>query len=365
MTPRAVTPLAVTGCGLVSHAGIGLGALADAMAGQPVSGSREVHEEFPPVPVAATPELPLEEHLGRKGLKSLDRTTQLSLLACAQAFAGLGSALTAAERQRTGVVVGTSTGSIRSSSEFSRETVVRDKPYHVRANLFPNSVMNCCASQIAIWNSVQGVNATVSGGRVSGLAAVRYARNAIDQGHVDRALVGAVEELCPQSAWAWYLSGALALGAPIGEGAAFFVMETPAAAAAAGRTPIAEVLACETAAPGRWTSRRALVSSIADCATRALERSGVRPESVGTACLGASGLVGLARAEEDGVRAALGRLPGRRLRSARLLGETFSASGALGMGMVLGQWRDEPGPDVALVTSVGQDCGVGCLVMRK
>ncbi|MEV4188256.1 beta-ketoacyl synthase N-terminal-like domain-containing protein, partial [Streptosporangium canum] len=196
-----VAPLMITGCGVVSPAGVGLEPLAAAVSG---TGREEadleaIGGEFPPMPLAATPDLRPEEYLGRKGIRSLDRTTQLALVASNRALAGLGAPLADRDRARTGVVIGTSTGSIRSSSEFSRETLVREKPYLVRASFFPNSVMNFCASQIAIWNALRGVNATIADGRVSGLAAVRYARNAIVQGHVDRALVGAVEGRGPHA----------------------------------------------------------------------------------------------------------------------------------------------------------------------
>jgi 3-oxoacyl-[acyl-carrier-protein] synthase II len=361
----AVAPLAITGCGVVSPAGIGLDALATAMNGgglgepqlDPIGG------EFPPTPLAATPDLRVEQYLGRKGIRSLDRTTRLALVACNRALAGLGTPLTDGDRARTGVVIGTSTGSIRSSSEFSRDTLVQEKPYLVLANLFPNSVMNGCASQIAIWNSLRGVNATIAGGRLSGLSAVRYARNAIAQGHVDCALVGAVEELCPQSAWAWYLSGALTPEAAVGEGSAMFVVETPAGAAAAGRAPLAELLACEVATPGTAGTRRGL----ATCIERALRRSGLPATAISTVAFGATGLRDLAGAEQDGVRAALDAMPPNRIEAAGLLGESFSASGALQIASLLAAWRAsgaDIGP-VALVTSIGHDGNVGCLIVRR
>ncbi len=363
-TMTAVAPLVITGCGVVSPAGIGLPALAAAASGAEIGEPdlETIGGEFPPMPLAATPDLRVEEYLGKKGVRSLDRTTRLALVACNRALAGLGTPLAAHDRARTGVVIGTSTGSIRSSSEFSRDTLVQEKPYLVLANLFPNSVMNCCAGQIAIWNSLRGVNATIAGGRVSGLAAVRYARNAIAQGHVDCALVGAVEELCAQSAWAWYLSGALAPTAAVGEGSAVFVVETPDGAAAAGRAPLAELLACEVGTPGTSGTRRGL----AVCIERALRRSGVSAEAISAVSLSATGLRGLGPAEEDGVRSALGNVPPHQIRTASLVGESFSASGALQIAGLLAAWRTDPaiGP-FALVTSIGHDGNVGCLVMRR
>jgi 3-oxoacyl-(acyl-carrier-protein) synthase len=360
-TLTAVAPLMITGCGVVSPAGIGLRTLAGVPDGH---GRREadpaIGGEFPPIPTAATPGFRAEEYLGGKGLKALNRTASLALVACDRALAGLDTPLADEARGRTGVVIGTSTGSIRASSEFCRETLVQEKPYLVRANLIPGGVMNFCAGQIAIWNSLRGVNATIASGRVSGLAAFRYARNMISQGHIDGALVGAVEELCAQSAWAWHLSGALAPDTAVGEGAAVFLVETPASAVAARREPLAELLACEVATPGAAGIRRGL----ATCVERALERSGVSADAITTVSLSASGVRGLRAAEEDGVRRALGALPPERTRIAELVGESYSASGALQVAGLLATRRTRRAGTAALVTSVGDDGTVGCLVVR-
>ncbi|MBF8194282.1 hypothetical protein ITP53_53215, partial [Nonomuraea sp. K274] len=353
MTTRA--PLVITGCGVVSPAGIGLEALTAQKAGpaEPPAG------DYPPIPLAVTPDLRVEDYLGKKGIRTLDRTTRLALVASNRALATLDTPLSDEDRARTGVAIGTSTGSIRSSTEFSRETLIREKPYLVQATLFPPSVMNFCASQIAIWNRLRGVNATIADGRVSGLGAVGYARNAIIQGHIDRALVGAVEELCPQSAWAWHLSGALAPGAAVGEGAAVFVMESAAGAAAAGRTPLAEVLACEVGTLGMYDLRQGL----ATCVGRALERGGVPGTAVTAVSLSASALRGLRAAEEAGVRRALGGPLPPRVRTAAVLSESFSATAALQLADVLAAWRGaaiETAGDVALVVVTGDDGNVGC-----
>ncbi|MGP4026340.1 beta-ketoacyl synthase N-terminal-like domain-containing protein [Actinomadura sp. 3N407] len=363
-----VAPLVITGCGVVSPAGHGLTPLTSA-GGPHAADLDAIGGDFPPVALAAAPDLRVAESLGTKGIRSLDRTTLLALVAAHNALAGLGAPLADAERARTGVVIGSSTGSVRSSSEFSRETLVRDKPYLVRANRFPSAVMNFCAGQLAIWNSLRGVNATIADGRVSGLAAVRYARNAIARGRVDRALVGAAEELCAESAWAWHHSGALAPGAAVGEGAAVFVVETPGAAAAAGRTPLAELLACEVGTPGSGGMR----TSLAGCVDRALRRSGVPASDVGVVSLGATGIRGLRAAEEDAVRTVLGGPPPHRIRPAARLGESYSASGALQIAALLAAWHAPDAADAvdaaegpaAVVTSLGDDGHAGCLVMRR
>jgi 3-oxoacyl-[acyl-carrier-protein] synthase II len=368
-TTTTVAPLVITGCGVVSPAGHGLASLARTAdtgapdAGREATAPESIGGDLPPIPLTATPDLRVEEYLGKKGVRSLDRTTRLALVAGARALAELATPLADDDRARTGVVIGSSTGSVRSSFEFSRETLVRDKPYLVRASMFPSAVMNYCASQIAIWNSLRGVNATIADGRVSGLTAVRYARNAITQGHLDRALVGATEELCAQSAWAWHHSGVLSPDTVVGEGAAVFFVETPGGAAAAGRAPMAELLACEVGTSGVTGMRRGLVR----CIERALRRSGVPAEEIDTISLGATGIRGLRAAEEAAIRTALGALPPYRLRTARLTGESYSATGALQIAGLLAAWRYTTTSvgRVALVTSIGDDGYAGCLVMRR
>lgn len=361
-TPFAVTPLAVTAVGAVSAAGIGLDALGRAVA-EGTAGHTDPsglgEESLPPRPVRVVPDLPVAELIGRKGTRHLDRTTKLALVACRLTL----DAHPGQTGERSGVVLGTSTGSIRSSSEFSLETLRQERPYLVNPSLFPNTVMNCAAGQIAIRHKLHGVNATIAGGHLSGVQALRYARNALRQGHADRILVGGVEEFCAQSAWGWHLSGSLAADAPVGEGAAMLMVEQEAEASAAGRPVLARVLACETgySAPGR------LADGLASVVTTALERCDRRPEQVGAVSYGATGLTGLQRIEERGVRTALGgRAPARRVAVKESIGECFSAAGILQIAALIGTWQHTTAPagELALVTAVARDGNVGCAVVE-
>ncbi|MFI2200757.1 beta-ketoacyl synthase N-terminal-like domain-containing protein [Streptomyces sp. NPDC020192] len=356
------TPLAVTAVGAVSAAGIGLDALGRAVV-EGIAGHADPvglsEETLPPRPARVVPELPVAELIGRKGTRHLDRTTKLALVACRLAL----DVHPGQVGERSGVVLGTSTGSIRSSSEFSLETLRQERPYLVNPSLFPNTVMNCAAGQIAIRHGLHGVNATIAGGHLSGVQALRYARNALRQGHADRILVGGVEEFCAQSAWGWHLSGALDVDVPVGEGAAMLMVEQEAEASAAGRPVLARVLACETGygAPG------GLSDALASVVAAALERCGRRPEEVGAVSYGATGLTGLDRVEERAVRAALGgRSPGRGVRVKETTGECFSAAGVLQIAGLIGAWRHTAASEgeLALVTAVARDGNVGCAVLE-
>ncbi|MCN9244843.1 hypothetical protein NGF19_29375 [Streptomyces sp. RY43-2] len=358
---HAVEPLAITAVGAATPAGLGLEALGRALAaGRPGHAEPSVQEgeSLPPRPIRAVPDLRVTELIGRKGNRHLDRTTRLGLVSCRLAL----DSLPVPVGSRTGVVLGTSTGSIRSSSEYSLETLHQERPYLVNPSLFPNTVMNCAAGQIAIRHGLKGVNATLAGGHLAGVQALRYARNALRHGHADRLLVSGVEEFCAQSAWGWHQSGALSPDAAVGEGAALLVVEAEDAARSAGRRVLARVLACETGYADRGGLARALASVIGS----ALGRSGKDPAEVTAVSLGATGLVGLDRIEVRAVRSALGgALPDQVVRVKETVGECFSAGGVLQIAGLLGLWQLENtgAARTAVVPAVSRDGQVGCVVL--
>lgn len=367
----AVRPLAVTAHGVVSPAGIGLDALAEALAGTRAACADvdqlplgEAASDGMPGPVRVVPEFKIADHVGRKGTRHLDRTTALGLAATAV----LRSASGLDEDPRwatTGVVLGSTSGSVRSSSEFALDTHVQERPYLVNAAAFPNTVMNSVTGQVAIWHGLRGINATLSGGTTASLAAFRYARNALAQGHADRLLVGGVEELCPQTAWGWAATGGLTGDTPVGEGCAVFAVEDLETARESGAEVLAEVLAVETAFVPEGV-RPGLAGALADCIARALARSGVQASEVGLVALGATGLAGLEGAERRGVRRALGAHEAAELRVKDVTGEAYSANGALQLAAVLAHWQGAPAgiARTALITGVGHDGNVACLVVR-
>ncbi|GAA1255783.1 hypothetical protein GCM10009609_18740 [Pseudonocardia aurantiaca] len=355
-----VAPLAVTATGVVSAAGFGAGPLAEVLAG-----TIEPHGEptdpdgadHPVRPVRTVAPFDRAALLGRKGTRNLDRLTQLGLLAANQAIAALpGAGLAGVRLDRTGVVVGTTTGSITTATDVGRDTLVHEKPYMVNPATFPNTVMNTCSGQIAIRHGLLGVNAAVSGGALSWLLAVRYARTALTSGRADRLLVGAVEEVTARTAWAWHLTGLLAPEAPLGEGAAFFVVEP-----AGGASPAAELLGCEVgyfggAGPG-------LSGGLRRCIAVALQRSGLTAADVDVVVPGAGGHTRLARLERRALGAELGALPAS-LDVVPAVGEAYSAGGALQLAALLATTGAEERGRIGLLTSVGEDGGAGALVVR-
>jgi len=204
-----------------------------------------------------------EDHLGPKGIRTLDRTTRLALVAAKLALDDAKLEITPEARKDIGVVLGCTMGSVRSISEFDLEGL-REGPRYVNPALFPNVVMNSPASQISIRFQLRGANSTISTGFSAGLDAIGYAMRLLQLGRVKAVVVGAVEELCLQTFLGFYCLGLLATGelesrpvfSPLharrsgtllGEGAAVFVLETLDEARRRGAHAHAEVLGYGTA----------------------------------------------------------------------------------------------------------------------
>ncbi|EFL17233.1 beta-ketoacyl synthase N-terminal-like domain-containing protein [Streptomyces sp. C] len=372
-TAAPVRPLTVVSAGVVSSAGYGLAPLAALLSGEavPGAGAGPDAEDYPPRPVRPVPDFKLADHLGRKGIKYLDRLTGLSLVACKQALESAGPGGAGEEPARTGVVLATNTGSIAGYTDLLYDTLTLDKPQLINPGKFSHSVMNVSAGQMAIRHGFKGLNATVAGGRSASLYAFRHARMAMSVGHADRLLVGGSEELSAPTAWAWHHAGTLDERASVGEGSAIFVV-TSDPTAEEQETALADLLACEVGyntwagVNQRQEGRRGLTDGLASAITRVLERSGVRAEDVDVVSLGATHHVGLERLEERAVRLALGHLP-QQVRVGEVLGETYSASGAMQLAGLLAHWSDEPAgrPRIGLVTSVGHDGNAGALIVRS
>jgi 3-oxoacyl-[acyl-carrier-protein] synthase II len=367
MSALAVAPLSITGVGVVSPVGVGLTSLTQALERgyEGYQGPVDETDKYPAVPAWAVSDGSLVEHLGRKGLQGVDRMSRIALVACHLALQQAGG-LSEEERTEVGVAMATAGGSMRSLSEVGIDTVVNEKPYMVNPRLFPNVVMNSCAGQLAIKNGLHGVNATLSAGQVSSLAAFRYARVALAGGRVTRILAGGVEELSPVGTWGWHLTGALTEGTPVGEGSAMFMLESPGAAGQAGRAPLGEILGCEIgyAGPddgGRIDFERAALGLVA-VIERALYRSGVSAADIDLVVPGCQGQTNTAEIEEEATDGVLGR-PVKRLDVVPVIGQCYSGSGALQTAALLGHFEGRAGW-TALVTSIGEEGTVGALVVR-
>lgn len=367
-----VVPIDIVGHGVYSAVGHGLAPIAAALAGNgPIEAGQSPDDTWPPSAVRAVAHFDPVTILGRKGLSRLTRTDQLVLAACLAAASGLPAGSVPG---RTGIVLGTTVGSPGAQEAFFRDSFVQDRPYLVNPSAFPGTLMNSAAGKSAIRLGFTGLNATVSGGPLAALQALRYARGALLNGHADRLLAGGVEEASRPSAWAWRQSGAFHPAAALGEGCAVFALERQAPQAAFrddDPRPLGKLLACETgyadlAAEGPLGVARRL----ADCVRTALVRSGLSADEPLAVAPGAGARRGWAGVEMRALRHVFGPLPVARLvRIDGVLGDTYAAAAALQLAAVLARWQGQvcaPGGErAAVVTAVGPDGSVGALIVAR
>ncbi len=292
--------------------------------------------------------------LGKKGLRDLDRSTRLVCSAAKLALDDGGLEITGDTTHSVGVSIGTTFGSLRSISQFDRSGLI-DGPRFVNPSHFPNTVINSPASQISIRFNIKGFNTTVSSGFCAALDAVSYASDFIRFNRADAVLVGGVEELCEETFRMFHelgylsgLNGAEPLSCPfdarrdgfiLSEGAAVLVLENEDHAVRRGADILARVLGCGSSFdPDAEADFSQKGTGLRSAVARALHDAALGPEDIDCVCACANSTRGLDCMETAVLKDVFGdrarRIPASAIKS--MIGESFSASGALALAAAVG-----------------------------
>ncbi|AZM90820.1 beta-ketoacyl-[acyl-carrier-protein] synthase family protein [Streptomyces sp. W1SF4] len=290
----------------------------------------------------------------RKERRRMDRISQLAIAACRAALEHAG-VTGDDQRAATGVVLGTGIGPVESNERFFLP-LLTDGPAAGNPGVFPNTVYNAAAGQVAMALGVKGPTSTLTSGHAAGAAAIGVAHDLLRSGRADRILVPAVDAFSPGA-----LDGYRTLplfGAPsaadytLTEGGIALVLERAGAARERGATVHAVVrshaTASDAAGVGRWDPagdglERAMRAALAD--------AGVAPGELAEVWANAAGLTPVDRPEA----AALDRLldgadvPVRTPK--RSLGEPVGAGAQLAAVLAIGSWQHGPSRGDALINS--------------
>jgi 3-oxoacyl-(acyl-carrier-protein) synthase len=349
---------------LVSPIGVGFGVFRDALS-QPATleggafqrESGVLSPEKIPDPLAAeVRDFDPAPVLGSKGLRNHDRLTLFLLVAAKQALedAGLKQAGVHAAygAERIGVCSATAYGSLDSINELV--TLAEQDPHFVNPNRFPNTVINSAAGYVSIWEDLRAPNVTVVAGNCGTLDAVLTSETHLRNGRADAFLVGGGEVLSDSLYLAFRKLGVLAEGKKrycpgsaegegmrLGEGAVYLALERMADADKRGHERYGRIVGYgntfeppESEAALVHASQRAVERTI----QMALRDSGLEASAIDAVCASTSGLAPFDRAELAAIEAVLG--PDVAVAAPKALyGETFGASGALGIATVLA-WLD-------------------------
>jgi len=130
-----------------------------------------------------------------------DTFSALTVAACAEALRAAVLAHAVFERERTGVVVGSTGASLEADAAFAARILARGLE-HAEPRRFPATSPNACAGHAAIAFGLGGPSHAVGAGPLAALEALEVARDWVAAGDADALLVVAAEQAGPTSAQA-------------------------------------------------------------------------------------------------------------------------------------------------------------------
>jgi 3-oxoacyl-[acyl-carrier-protein] synthase II len=296
----------ITGVGVVNAGIVGDSAALGAFLAAPRPAPGIAEGEVARVPASA-----LSALIDPGDARRLSRVCQLSIAA-----AQLAVRESRLEPARgLGLVVGTEFGDLASTHVFATGFLERG-PSGLSPLLFPNTVMNTMAATTAIAVGARELALTLNAPTVAGELAVARAVAAVATGQASAVLAGGVDEIDPVVEQEL---PALGFADRFGEGAAFVVLESHAAAEARGATILGEVAAAAwRALPARpWGVGRQRRSRAIETV---LEEAGVDAAHLGAVYVSASGDAARDAWEHAVLSAALGPQAPPAAALARLLG---------------------------------------------
>lgn len=191
-----------------------------------------------------------------KNLRRMDKISLMTSAAARLALSDAGLQINPDNRDRIGILLGTSFGATDVTVQFAG-TLLTAGPALVNPILVPNTVMNAPAGHASIELGFRGVNTTVTHFAVSAETAISYAVSEIRRGAADFMLTGGVDILSKFYYEALTKFHALSPldgkieacrpfdlarnGAVAGEGCGILCIESWESAAARGRKPYCEI----------------------------------------------------------------------------------------------------------------------------
>ncbi|MFW3463358.1 beta-ketoacyl-[acyl-carrier-protein] synthase family protein [Streptomyces sp. 058-1L] len=259
-TPLAPFAAAVTGVGLVTAAGTGVGAAWHGVTEGlvPSVGPRPELAELPCDFFYSVTDCDPREVLGVAAQRLMDRFAQLAVVAAREAVADAGLDPAVWDSGRVGIVIGSAHGGLPFYDEQHAALTERGAR-RVSPKLAPLSVVNGAASSVSLDLGVQGPSQAVSTACSSGTVAIGTAHQMLRSGACDIVIAGGAESTCTRL----LIASACRLkavstrredpraacrpfdthrdGFVVGEGAGLLVLEHPDHARARGATVRAHV----------------------------------------------------------------------------------------------------------------------------
>lgn len=308
-----------------------------------------------------------------KSIRRMDKISQMATAAARLTLDDAGLKVNSDNRDRIGIVLGTSFGGTDTTVQFAG-TLLKEGPSFVNPILVPNTVMNAPAGHASIELGFRGVNTTVTHFAVSAETAIAYAVSEIRRGAADFILAGGVDILSPfyyEALTRFHTLSPLdgkneacrpfdreRNGTVAGEGCGLVCLESLEMAEARGHKPY-----CEIKGFGQGSSPATSPTSWPDDAAgavltvkRALKNTGIGPQDIGAISAAANGGIILDRMEAEAyteVFAGNERPPWiTSLKGA--LGESFSGGGIRSCALALSLAKGALPPPVGLTSPIAE-----------
>jgi 3-oxoacyl-[acyl-carrier-protein] synthase II len=186
-------PVAVTGLGLVTPAGIGVEEnWRRVLAGTSTASPDPSLVELPVTISCRVPDFDADALLGRRRVWRYDRFVQLALVALREALADARLDASTWDGTRVAVVVGTALGGTHTSERQTR-VLIEEGPAQVSPMLIPMAAVNMLSGYLAMECQALGPNLVTSTACASGTTAIGLARDLLRTGAADVVVTGGSE----------------------------------------------------------------------------------------------------------------------------------------------------------------------------
>lgn len=312
------------------------------------------------------------DYISVKNIRRMDRISQLTSAAARLALTDAGLTVNTGNRDRIGIVLGTSFGATDVTVQVAG-TLLTEGPAFVNPILVPNTVMNAAAGHTSIELGFRGVNTTVTHFAVSAETAIAYAVSEIRRGTADFLLAGGADILSKfyyEALTRFHslspLDGKTEEARPFdidrngmaaGEGCGIICIESLESAQARGRKPYCEIKGygqgSSPAMPTGWPDNSAGIRKTVE---RALANAGLIPQDIGAISAAANGTVTLDRIEAEAYAEVFDEnKSGPWITSVKgALGESFSGGGIRACALALSFEKGALPPTVGLRTPLLQ-----------
>ena len=241
------------------------------------------------------------QHFAERQLSTLDRVSQLAVVAAREAIAQSGLVFDMPLSVRTATILGSGAGGLTTQDDSFRR-VYLEKRTRVFPLTIPKLMVNAPASQVSMACGLRGPALVVASACASATHAIGLAFHMVRSGQVDCAVTGGAEACITFGTLrGWEAMRVMApdvcrpfskgrMGLVLGEGAAMLVLEPIERARARGAEILGEIVgfgmsadAADLTAPDRGGMVRAMQGALADAALAPADIAYVNAHGTGTA----------------------------------------------------------------------------------